>query len=1304
MRKIFFLFIYFIANAFNAQVNYPVQLQLSALPPYSPYLADYSASGTSKLRLIATLNDFSLPSYSLRLKIKISGSNGINIESKNFYYAGPFLLSPGVPELITGEDLSDLLSSTYLNFSGVTQNWYDQNKILPEGNYNVCITAYDGLQNKIVSNEACFSMYFTLNDPPLLNAPQCGQTVSELNPQQLFFQWTPLHYSANPLQTSYEFSLYEVRPQGNSPINVVQTTAPIFTESTTQTFLSYGIAEPPLQTGMQYVWRVKAIDADGHQFFKNDGYSALCDFTYGSIYASLDSNSIRLKLDVAPLTHRLARARWDSMGIFSSYELQYKKKNTQEWFSDNVSNREFLIRNLEALTTYEARVRGINSEITGPFSELKEFTTPARAEIVCGQNTVPPDLQNFKPLTQASNLMIWEVGSFDMLVTSLGNYNSQQGIYSGYGKIEIPFMRINLKARFVNVKVNDMAQVVQGRVEILTKGMEAWLGEYEENHLEEHATYFEGSVDSVYIQGNEYCITQEGNTICFPIEELPIVIRDEEGNQWIIEGNPPQVSGPKSFLTYSGDALEARKDFQVEFIEEANQKFGFDKYEHAADIKNYECILLSDSSKYFVPYKSLKSTESDKLLAKIKIENFNENELSFKSGSGAAIPHTKQGEYFLLTAETGDCIYALYQGKRVGKINLKHYSGIHKKVIIVPVNNANINLNQEELNKIYAQAGVSITIEQKQNFTYTLPAQGLESSDATVFSKYSAGMRTLRDAWFAANPNEDKKQIILFVVSTFSQGDLQGYMVRGRSVGFIKSNADTRVYAHELAHGIFSLEHTFPKIAKGITKNLLDYGNDTKLSSAQWDEMQNPNTDLHWRDDEEDGAYAVSDFYNWVKDVFGFECLKEYETQEGIMPQCLWNNSGGPAWAITKYNLAYTCGFIDALYISLENAWKIAEFLSCYNILGSDYHLQHCQELRNKTAELVKGISELIRKEGAMTQLANSISKELGNAAINTLCPEPSCAYNMGKAAFEVLSLFAGVGEVNAMLGGAMKMEKIPAVLKIAAGTTHEVIKAFQSVGYSIKKTSAGLFLMVQLNTGGDFILASLDATKKAVKFNNAALSPSVPASWTKRLKNIKYLTETGQIKQGDIDLLEYGNNNTKFVGWREAAGGAGAIAKYPINNFLEYVNSTFSAAQKQLFDKTRDFYRGFNPSFNVNELRGIDFDLPVTNVVKKENNIMYQMSTIDPVTGNPKFGSYFFENVNEDITKLGIGDLNRIKADGRVKVKITLNDEVDFLKTTTANIEDWAGSGNIFKGGGNQFYNPTAKAKIKSFEIVQTY
>ena len=236
---------------------------------------------------------------------------------------------------------------------------------------------------------------------------------------------------------------------------------------------------------------------------------------------------------------------------------------------------------------------------------------------------------------------------------------------------------------------------------------------------------------------------------------------------------------------------------------------------------------------------------------------------------------------------------------------------------------------------------------------------------------------------------------------------------------------------------------------------------------------------------------------------------------------------------------------------------------------------------------------------------------------------------------------------------------------------------------------------MYQLNTAEIKLGSIINQGGKAVVKIEA---PMTKGTVLETIEECLYLNADNVVSKGTIEVVEDGGK----VGL--GVKGAGKVAKYPVNNFLDFVNSTFTSAQKQLFTKAENFYKSFNPSFNVNELRGIDFDLPVTNVIKQENNLMYQMVTLDPVTGNPRFGSYFFENINEDITKLGIGDLNRIKADGRVKVKIVLDGEVDFLKSKTTNIEDWTGSGSVFDGGGNQFYNPTGRNKIKSYEIIETY
>ncbi|MCT4614447.1 MAG: hypothetical protein N4A49_06190, partial [Marinifilaceae bacterium] len=218
------------------------------------------------------------------------------------------------------------------------------------------------------------------------------------------------------------------------------------------------------------------------------------------------------------------------------------------------------------------------------------------------------------------------------------------------------------------------------------------------------------------------------------------------------------------------------------------------------------------------------------------------------------------------------------------------------------------------------------------------------------------------------------------------------------------------------------------------------------------------------------------------------------------------------------------------------------------------------------------------------------------------------------------------------------------------------------------------------------------------------------------RLKSANLESISKWIKEGspadEIAItLASSKSKTKFIAEIDAVGGYRVWKginrqlkikpKYPKNNFLDYVNKNFTKTQKKSFEIARNFYKKYNSDFKINELRGIDFDSPVSVVTVKKNSVMFQMVLLDDF-GKPKFGSYFFENVNEDITKIGIGDFKRISSDNRVKVKVILESDLDFLKSKTTNIEDWTGSGSVFQGGGNQYYNPSARNKIKSFEILE--
>jgi hypothetical protein len=177
MKKKFYLslLLTLLAYCTSRAQTYPVQASVQLVPPFSGYLNDYAAPGNDNLRVFLTFMDFSQPVYDVKLKFKLTGNN-VTIQSKSWYYSGPFTLEPGVPLMLSGSDLSGMLNSANLDYSGINPAQYNQTKVLPEGFYTIEIIAYD-FANPLpiqVSNVATTQAWMMLHDPPLINLPVCG--------------------------------------------------------------------------------------------------------------------------------------------------------------------------------------------------------------------------------------------------------------------------------------------------------------------------------------------------------------------------------------------------------------------------------------------------------------------------------------------------------------------------------------------------------------------------------------------------------------------------------------------------------------------------------------------------------------------------------------------------------------------------------------------------------------------------------------------------------------------------------------------------------------------------------------------------------------------------------------------------------------------------------------------------------------------------------------------------------------------------------------------------------------------------
>jgi hypothetical protein len=939
-------FLFFICSANFFCQTYPVQATTILVPPFSGYLQDFAGAQGEKLKLLLVLNDFSKPSYNVKIKFKLVGQN-ISIQSKPFYYYGPVTLYPGVPLEISGDDLAQLLSDNNLNYSGINFNDYQQRKVLPEGFYTFCFTVYDN-DNSIlipVAQEACAFAWMTYSDPPFLNLPMCNSVVPAQGginnngmangPQQITFNWT-MNNAGSPASitnTEFTFELFEIFPAGQNPNNSVQTTTPIYTVTTQSTLLNYGITEPPLQIGREYCWRVKAKDVNGYDYFRNNGYSLVCKFSYGTATGLL-GNSVQLALDAQPIRYNAAKFSWTPNTIFSSYRVEYRKTGNSSfyWFGLNSANSGSVASDLEAQTEYEARLRGVfaNGD-TGVWSNIVNFTTPPQTPINCNDQSPAPGMQNFVALTSMQPNTKLQIGQFEMRVTSLSATTSPTGQYSGYGHVTM-FGFLNVHVHFTNISVGTDFIVYQGEVEAVTEGIANWVNQ-------NLADQFGGNNTGDVVTGNttsdetvNFVITgitidttgtgatititgANGQTETYAVFDLPVTIQGSDGTIWYIDENGE--SGPAAQQNFMPPLNTAALDVLsikgiVNFSAYSKQFYGFDSWQPIFGGLTHlesEYQELSDSAKtisYRVPQKSIRASGFDKTNISFSLTDpkIKKDSVLFVSGKGTRFLTQKTGndcKLKLVGSPANDAteVYALYKdslGKlhSLGKLKMPAYEMVTKNIVIVPVKIGgqtplidSITI-KNKLNSYYKASCIKFNLKRDAVFTdddWDLNGdKKMDVGNSNFFSQYTAEMKKLNQV-YRDQRGRDPEKVYLFVLPEASQQGVAGDMPRGKQFGYIFSNvvstgeAMAKTTSHEIAHGLFKLIHTFDPtigLSQGVSNNLLDYSNDTCLYKYQWDQLHDPSTLSAMFDADGEGMNIMSagflpyDFLNDDNNTFTF--------------------------------------------------------------------------------------------------------------------------------------------------------------------------------------------------------------------------------------------------------------------------------------------------------------------------------------------------------------------------------------------------------------------------------------------------
>ena len=367
-----------------------------------PVPADLSRWSSNPNQLIIVLINTSQKSYQIRFAgfaEKLGGGTTITIK-KN--YAGrPVFVGPNatVPLNLNDFPINDPGS---VDVTGGDKNTIMRTKMLPEGNYRICIQAVDfSNPNILLSNQDCKTFNIIYVDPPQTINPACSSTVNPGNPQLIQFQWSPVAlFTGSP---QYEFSLIDLKgnQQPEGAFKSLQGN-PLFQTTQNTSIFTYGPSQPALIPGNSYAWRVRAIDPQRSASIRNDGYSAACSFTYGSANNNRNNNP-----------------------------------------KDSSTSKDSTITKKDSTTK--------DSTLT------KKDTASGACKGDCtasAPSDKTPDGGSFKSGD------VLTLGKFHLTLTSASGTGSS---LSGDGSVEIPYLKsIKLAVKFSNLKVNSKKEVFDG--------------------------------------------------------------------------------------------------------------------------------------------------------------------------------------------------------------------------------------------------------------------------------------------------------------------------------------------------------------------------------------------------------------------------------------------------------------------------------------------------------------------------------------------------------------------------------------------------------------------------------------------------------------------------------------------------------------------------------------------------------------------------------------------------------------------------------------------------------------------------
>ena len=374
---------------------------------------------------------------------------------------------------------------------------------------------------------------------------------------------------------------------------------------------------------------------------------------------------------------------------------------------------------------------------------------------------------------------------------------------------------------------------------------------------------------------------------------FPLLVTDKEGNSYRIQPAIASAEDDHDTSTHGKVALQSERvermgDFDSEALSKKygqirfsgqGGKYAFDSgseswYQKSVKLDRFYKPFAKD---YIAPWKLIPEGKQDVVTAEYTGNKaIDPQRVRFASEpKSTALPasydaSSKRWSVSLPSVSSGESyeVFAVYEGEVLGKLRVASYAQQRHKLTLVPINDAKLDKAQieQELNGLYGSVGIrfDVEVDERMRGDYSWDRDGdrkLSIVGKSFFGrvrevKESAEMDYLKKAYSQLSGTLDG--LYLFVVDAAQELEdkpqsLLGEMPRRSRFGYIFSgnspNGGTsdlgHTIAHELGHGLFTLQHTFDdeyggRKSQGQTDNLMDYAAGKELAAFQWNVLANP--------------------------------------------------------------------------------------------------------------------------------------------------------------------------------------------------------------------------------------------------------------------------------------------------------------------------------------------------------------------------------------------------------------------------------------------------------------------------------